>query len=97
VSLNAEKTRMVTVTDQRATFSFLGFDLRWVRSEKTGKWYPCTRPRPKKLTTLLRKVRKSLRMNRHLAVRDAVAQLNPIVRGWVNYFRAGSRAKHSAK
>jgi RNA-directed DNA polymerase len=97
VSLNAEKTRMVTVTDQCATFSFLGFDLRWVRSEKTGKWYPCTSPRPKKVTTLLRKVRKSLRMNRHLAVRDAVAQLNPIVRGWVNYFRAGHSSQAFGK
>jgi RNA-directed DNA polymerase len=36
-------------------------------------------------------------MNRHLAVRDAVAQLNPIVRGWVNYFRTGHSSQAFGK
>ena len=57
VSLNTEKTRIVTITDERAVFAFLGFEFRWVPSTKTGRWYPCTTPRPKKITLVLRKVR----------------------------------------
>jgi RNA-directed DNA polymerase len=49
VSLNAEKTRIVKITDGRAAFAFLGFEFRWVPSAKTGWWYPCTTPRPKKV------------------------------------------------
>jgi RNA-directed DNA polymerase len=73
VSLNMEKTRVVRITDARAVFTFLGFDFRWVRSAKTGKWYPCMTPRPKKVTELLRQVRDILRASRHLAVQAVVA------------------------
>jgi RNA-directed DNA polymerase len=93
VSLNSKKTRIVTITDERAVFAFLGFEFRWVPSAKTGRWYPCTTPRPKKITLVLRKVRDTLQANRHLPVRAAVAQVNPIHRGWVNYFRVGNSSQ----
>jgi RNA-directed DNA polymerase len=35
-------------------------------------------------------VRDSLRASRHLSVPAAVAQVNPILRGWVNYFKVGN-------
>jgi hypothetical protein len=47
-------------------------------------------PRPKKITAVLQKVRDTLRGSRHLSVRAAVAQVNPILRGWANYFRVGN-------
>ena len=90
VSLNTEKTRTVSLTDDRAVFAFLGFEFRWVSSEKSGKWYPCITPRPKKVTAVLRKVGDTLRFSRHLPLVEAVAQVNSIVRGWVNYFRVGN-------
>jgi RNA-directed DNA polymerase len=93
VSLNTEKTRFVTITDEHAAFAFLGFEFRWVPSAKTGRCYPCTTPRPKNVTAVLRKVRDSLRINRHLSVQAAVAQVNPILRGWVNYFRVGNSSQ----
>jgi RNA-directed DNA polymerase len=34
VSLNTEKTRIVTITDERAVFAFLGFEFRWVRARR---------------------------------------------------------------
>jgi RNA-directed DNA polymerase len=92
-SLNVEKTRIVTITDDHAVFAFLGFEFRWVPSTKTGRWYPCTTPRPKKVTMVLRKVRDSLRASRHLSVPAAVAQVNPILRGWVNYFKVGNSSQ----
>jgi len=93
VSLNTEKTRIITITDDRAVFAFLGFEFRWTPSTKTGRWYPCTTPRPKNVTAVLRKVRDTLRTNRHLSVQAAVAQVNPILRGWVNYFRVGNSSQ----
>jgi RNA-directed DNA polymerase len=93
VSLNMEKTRIVTITDDRAVFAFLGFEFRWVASKKTGWWYPCMTPRPKKVTSLLRKVRDTLRHSRHLPMQAAVAQVNLILRGWVNYFRVGNSSQ----
>ena len=103
MSLNTEKTRIVTITDDHAVFAFLGFEFRWVPSTKTGRWYPCTTPRPKKITMVLRKVRDSLRASRQLSVSAAVAQVNPILRGWVNYFKVGNssqafnKVKHHAE
>ena len=49
VTLNAEKTRIVSMTDARAHFAFLGFELRWMRSSRSGSWFPYTRPRRKKV------------------------------------------------
>ena len=93
VSLNTEKTRIVTITDEHAVFAFLGFEFRWVPSKKIGRWYPCTTPRPKNVTAVLRKVRDSLRINRHLSVQAAVALVNLIIRGWVNYFKVGNSSQ----
>jgi RNA-directed DNA polymerase len=93
VSLNAEKTRIVKITDGRAAFAFLGFEFRWVPSAKTGWWYPCTTPRPKKVIAVLRQVRDTLRVSQHLPMQVAVANVNPIVRGWVNYFRVGNSSQ----
>ena len=97
VSLNAEKTRTVIMTAPRSFFAFLGFEFRWVRSEKTGSCYPCTSPRPKKVTEVLRKVREGLRSTRHLPVQAAVEKVNSILRGWVNYFRVGNSSQAFSK
>jgi RNA-directed DNA polymerase len=93
VSLNTEKTRLVTITDERAVFAFLGFEFRWVPSTKTGRWYPCLTPRPQKITAVLRTVRDTLQTSRHLSVQAAVAQVNPILRGWVNYLEVGNSSQ----
>jgi RNA-directed DNA polymerase len=97
VSLNTEKTRMVTITDKGASFAFLGFDFRWERSTMTGRWFASRVPRPKKVTSVLREVRDILRKSRHLPIPAAVAQVNPVLRGWVNYFRVGNSGLAFAK
>jgi RNA-directed DNA polymerase len=93
VTLNEDKTRQVCLTDPRAVFTFLGFEFRWRRSARTGRWYSCTTPRPTKLTEVLRTVRVILRQSRALPMWVAVARVNPIVRGWVNYFRIGNSSQ----
>ena len=93
VSLNAEKTRLVTLTDPGADFAFLGFEFRWERSPRTGRWYASQTPRRKKVTAVLQVVGDILRRSRHLPMQAAVAQINPILRGWVNYFRVGNSGR----
>jgi len=93
VSLNTDKTRMVSLAVPGAKFVFLGFVFRWKRSPRTGRWYAHTKPRPEKVTEVLRNVRDLLRHSRHLRMQEAVAEVNRIVRGWANYFRVGNSAE----
>ena len=94
VSLNAEKTRLVTLTDRNAVFAFLGFDFRWEPNEKTGRPYPHTTPRKKKVIEVLRAVTAKLARNRdYRSVQEAIREINPILRGWVNYFRVGNSSR----
>ncbi len=97
VDVNEEKTKVVTITDPQASFAFLGFDFRWERSKRSRTWYPHTTPRAKKVHELQAKIRETLDHRRHLTVTDAVAVLNPILRGWVNFFRVGNSAPAFAK
>jgi hypothetical protein len=93
VSLNAEKTRTVILTEPRTSFTFLGFTIRWQPNPTVHKGYAHTSPKRKKVLEVLRKVRNTLRGSRHLSVQDAVTRVNPIVRGWVNYFRVGNSSR----
>jgi RNA-directed DNA polymerase len=93
VSINTDKTRTVRLTDPGVSFAFLGFDFRWQPNPVAQMGYAHTSPRRKKVTQILRKVRDTLRNSRHLKMRDAVKRINPIVRGWANYFRVGNSAR----
>ena len=87
LSLNEAKTRTVDLT-RGERFSFLGFDFRRVRSP-WGGWRLRYTPRLKKRTALLQKLKGVFRHSRSQPVQGVIAQINPILRGWVNYFRIG--------
>jgi len=88
VEINEEKSRKVDLTKEES-FSFLGFEYRRVRSRK-GKWRPHFVPKPKKRTALLRKLKEIFRQSVSQPVRIVIGLINPILRGWVNYFRVGN-------
>src|SRR5205814_1178098 len=91
LTVNEEKTRVVDF-GAGESFDFLGYTFRWVDQRgKPGKKMVLSRPRKKKRTQLLQKVGETLRRALHLTVEKAVRELvNPIIRGWVNYFRWGN-------
>ena len=87
VELNEEKSRIVDLR-KGESFGFLGFDFRRVRSLK-GAWRPQYRPKLKNRTALLEKLRDIFRRFQSQPVRRVVELINPILRGWVNYFAVG--------
>jgi RNA-directed DNA polymerase len=91
VELNEEKSRVVDL-EQGECFGFLGFDFRRVRSRK-GRWMPLVNPQMKRRTELLRKLKGILRRSRSQPLRGVIDQINPILRGWVNYFAIGNSSK----
>jgi RNA-directed DNA polymerase len=87
VEVNVEKSRVVDLT-KGETFGFLGFEFRRVRSRR-GVWSPLYTPQKKKRTALLRKLKGTIRGLEGRHVRDVIGVVNPIIAGWVNYFRVG--------
>jgi RNA-directed DNA polymerase len=88
LKLNEEKSRIVDLT-QGETFGFLGFTIRRELSRR-GKWWPKLTPAVKQRTALLRKLKVEFRRLDSQPVGRVIAVINPLVRGWVNYFRIGN-------
>lgn len=91
VELNEEKSRIVDLAEG-GSFGFLGFDFRRILSRQ-GKWRPQTTPKLKKRTALLRKLKEIFRWLRSQPLRWVIEQINPILRGWVQYFRIGNSSE----
>jgi RNA-directed DNA polymerase len=87
VEINEDKSRMVDLA-KGGSFSFLGFEYRRIRSRK-GVWRPYYPPKLKKRTALFAKLREVFRQSVSQPVGKVIDAINPILRGWVNYFRVG--------
>jgi RNA-directed DNA polymerase len=87
VEVNEEKSRRVDL-QQGESFGFLGFAFRRIRS-RSGRWMPLRTPRPKARTALLRKLKPIFRRHRSGPLRGLIEEINPILRGWVQYFAFG--------
>ena len=91
VEVNEEKSTTVAL-DQGESFGFLGFDFRRVRSRR-GVWRPDFTPKLKKRTALLGKLRDIFQRLRSQRVDRVIKLINPILRGWVNYFAVGRSSR----
>jgi len=87
IDVNEDKSRIVDLTKDEG-FGFLGFEFRRVRSRR-GVWRPRYTPQVKRRTELLGKLREVFRRHRSQPAARIVAQINPILRGWVRYFAIG--------
>jgi len=88
VSVNEEKTRVVDLA-RGESFGFLGFEFRRIRA-LSGKWRPSYRPSRKKRKALRAKLREIFRRFQSQPVERVVEIINPVLRGWTNYFRIGN-------
>jgi RNA-directed DNA polymerase len=87
VEINEDKSRMVDLK-KGESFTFLGFEYRRILSFNQ-KWRPYYAPKLKKRTALYENLRQVFRQHVSWPVEIVIAKINPILRGWVNYFRVG--------
>ena len=100
LELHPEKTRRVNLYDGREGFDFLGCHLHkrmsgkiWEQQRKRlyflHRW-----PSERSMKRIREKVRKVTGRGRcHADLRAVIADLNPLLRGWAQYFRTGNAAK----
>jgi RNA-directed DNA polymerase len=91
VEINEEKSRMVDLT-KGESFCFLGFEYRRILS-RNKVWRPQYVPRLKKRTALLAKLREIFRRYVSQPAERVIELINPILRGWVNYFAVGHSSR----
>ena len=90
VVVNEDKSRTVDLA-KGDSFGFLGFEFRRVRSLR-GVWRPQYSPQMKTRSALLRNSR-SIPTLSIATVGRVVEIINPILRGWVNYFAIGHSSR----
>jgi len=86
LALNKTKTRVV---DAKDGFDFLGIRFAYKRSRQ-GKMNCYKWPTPQAVSRIKEKVRRAIGGRGHWNMADAIQRVNPIVRGWGNYFRYGN-------
>ena len=95
LELNEKKTGIVGTSGGKHGFDFLGFHHRQVKSRRYKKFYAQKWPSDK----AMRKVKTSIRdllANRAILNWDitrVIEMINPILRGWMNYFKYGNSSK----
>jgi group II intron reverse transcriptase/maturase len=100
LELHPDKTRRVELFDGKEGFDFLGCHLHKRMSgriwEKDGrKVYFLQRwPSQRSMQNVRKRVKELTPRGRcHADVREVIADLNPVLRGWGNYFRTGNADK----
>lgn len=96
LTLHPEKTQIVETGPGKEGFNFLGCHLRIVRSKYVGKTYLFRWPSPKAMNRIRERVRELTDRRRCSGVKDireVIRSLNPVLRGWCNYFRTGNASR----
>jgi RNA-directed DNA polymerase len=91
VEVNEEKSRVVDLA-KGESFGFLGFEFRRIRS-LGGVWRAQYTPKLTKRTALLGKLKEFFRRFQSEPVGRVIQLINPILRGWVNYFAVGHSSR----
>jgi RNA-directed DNA polymerase len=84
--LSEEKTRICHIDEG---FDFLGFRVQRQPKPGTSKQVVYTYPSKKALASIKAKVRTITRQGTNLPLKVLLYRLNPVLRGWANYFRHG--------
>jgi group II intron reverse transcriptase/maturase len=100
LELHPDKTRRVELYDGKEGFDFLGCHLHKRMSgklweQKRVRLYFLQRwPSIRSMQRIRQRVKELTPRGRcHADLRDVIAHLNPVLRGWGNYFRTGNAAK----
>ena len=92
LTLHPDKTKIVNI--QKEGFDFLGFHFHKMKSKRTGKLVPYAWPSTKAMNKMRDTIRDITgRNNLRKTMQEIVDKLNPIIRGWRNYYSAGNSTK----
>lgn len=100
LTLHPDKTRRVELTGGKEGFDFLGCHLHkrmsgriWERARKRV-YYLQRWPSQRAMKRIRQRVKDMTPRGRcHADLREVIADLNPVLRGWGQYFRTGNAAK----
>lgn len=93
LTLNAKKTRVLNAKGE--PFDFLGHRFAVQASKLTGEPKTFYYPAPKAMKSVKRKIREVVRTGQHWNLPELVKEkINPLLRGWGNYFKTGNARKH---
>jgi hypothetical protein len=100
LELHPEKTRRVELGRGLQGFDFLGCHLRkrmsgpiWERSRKRV-YFLQREPSQRSMKRVRQRVKEIAKNSRrHVDMRTLIGELNPVLRGWGNYFRTGNAAR----
>src|SRR5437667_10535076 len=86
LSLSEEKTRIVHLTEG---VDFLGFNIRHYPAPQTSRtgWKLLIKPSKESIQDVQRKLKDQWDKAQGTNIQAVLAKLNPIIRGWANYFR----------
>lgn len=91
VHINEEKTRQLDLI-KGDSFGFLGFDFRRLKT-KTGKWRVNYQPKMQARSKVIEKIRDVFQRFESQPLTRVRDLINPILRGWVQYFKIGNSSK----
>lgn len=90
LKLNSKKTRLLSA--DKGSFDFLGFNFRKIWNRDKTKRFPLMIPSHRAVMSIKAKIGKITRI-RPVKVSQVIQELNPVLRGWMNYFRIGNSAE----
>jgi len=91
VHINEEKTKQLDLRNGDS-FGFLGFDFRRMKT-KLGKWRVNYQPKMQARVKVIDKIRDVFQRHGSQPLTRVRDLINPILRGWVQYFKIGNSSK----
>ena len=93
LKLNEDKTKVIDIKQEG--FEFLGYHFVKQFSKRTSKLNTYYYPSTKAMNTIKKKIREVVRKGQHILLPNLIqSKLNPVIRGWSNYFKVGNSREH---
>lgn len=94
LEINDAKTGIVDMTEGKEGFDFLGYHHRRVKSPRYKRYYTQKWPSAKAMKELKQRIKDLTSPPAlHHSMEEIVKWLNPVLRGWMNYFKYGNSTR----
>lgn len=92
LSISSEKSKIVNLKEQGFTFldwqiEFKKRNLR-MNKAKSDPYVLIIKPEKEKIKSFKRRIKKEFRVSQNQSIKALIRSLNPILKGWANYYRS---------